>query len=84
MMFMVLYPDCPKCTNTELSIVDVEVQGMQLKGIKCNSCGEFLGFFQDSLKPFKELKEKVDDVESTMSDIEDEISSIKTKLNNID
>ena len=52
------YPDCPFCenSNSALSVVDVEIDGVQLKGIFCNSCKKYLGFFQDVKPQIEELK----------------------------
>ena len=77
---MIQYPDCPKCTNTTFSIVDVEVDGMKLKGIKCNSCREFLGFFQDTHSAIEKLQEKIDDLESETDDLQSCIDTINAKL----
>ena len=67
---MVQYPDCPYCdnANTALSIVDVEINGSRLKGIICNNCDRYLGFFQDNTKELEEIKDRIDDLESDVSD----------------
>lgn len=62
---MVQYPDCPYCGNQALSVVDVEIDGLQLKGIQCNNpdCKRYVGFFKDYEKEIEEIKERLDDVE---------------------
>lgn len=67
---MVYYPDCSFCENTSLSIVDVEVNGVPLKGIQCNSCGKFVGFYKDDLQKLNEFSEALEDLESRVSDLE--------------
>ena len=68
---MIHYPDCPFCenANTALSVVDVEIKGIKLKAIQCNSCSKYLGFFQDVRSQIDELKEQIDGLESDMSDL---------------
>lgn len=66
---MVQYPDCPYCSNSALSIVDVDINGVALKGILCNSCNKFCGFFQDVKPQIDELKEQIDSLESEVSDL---------------
>ena len=68
-IIMVLYPDCPYCNNTALSIVDVEINGVTLKGVQCNDCKKFCGFFQDVKAQLDELKEKVDSLEGDVSEL---------------
>ncbi len=65
------YPDCPFCenSNSALSVVDVEIDGVQLKGIFCNSCKKYLGFYQDVKPQIEELKEKIESLESVVSDL---------------
>ena len=67
---MVQYPDCPYCgnSNSAISIVDVEINGLALKGIQCNNCKKYFGFFQDSKPQIDELKEKIESLESEISD----------------
>lgn len=67
---MVQIPVCPKCTNAALTIVDIEVQGIELKGIQCNHCNEILWIYQDNSKEIEELKDKIEDLESRIDDIE--------------
>ncbi len=68
---MIHYPDCPFCenSNSALSVVDVEIDGIQLKGICCNNCNKYLGFFQDVKAQIEELKEKIESLESDVSDL---------------
>lgn len=68
---MVHYPDCPYCgnSNSALSVVDVEIDGLLLKGVCCNNCGKYFGFFQDVKSQLKELNEKVESLESEVSDL---------------
>ena len=71
---MVQYPGCPYCgnSNTALSVVDVEIDGFQLKGIQCNNpeCHKYLGFFKDYDKELEEIKERLNEIESRISDKE--------------
>ena len=69
---MVYYPDCPFCSNRALTIVDVEIGGVRLKGIRCNSneCMKFTGFYKDDSDALNELSEKVEDLDSKVSDLE--------------
>ena len=69
---MIQYPDCPFCTNLNsgLSIVDVEISGVRLKGIQCNACKRYIGYYQDNNELFTELSEKISDMESSISDLE--------------
>ena len=67
---MVHYPNCPFCGNASLSIVDVEVVGTPLKGIQCNACQKFVGFYKDDSEKLNELFEKVENIDSKMSDLE--------------
>lgn len=68
---MVQYPDCPYCGNatSALSVVDVEIDGYKLKGIQCNNCQKYFGFFQDFSEQFRKINEELDNVESTLSDM---------------
>ena len=69
---MDMYPDCPFCTNSSLSIVDVEIAGVKLKGVQCNApdCEKYLGFFKDYDKELEEIKQRLDDAESRIDDVE--------------
>ncbi len=69
---MIQYPDCPNCTNSNfgLSIIDVEIQGWKLKGIQCNNCSKYLGFFKDDDKEIEEIKERLNELEDRIDDIE--------------
>jgi len=68
---MVQYPICPKCTNTILSIIDIEIDGQRLKGVQCNNCHEIVWVFQDNSNTIKELNERIDNIESKVTDLED-------------
>lgn len=67
---MVHYPDCPYCGNatSALSVVDVEIDGYELKGIQCNSCKKYMGFFQNFSKQFLEMNERLDNIENELGD----------------
>ena len=69
---MVQYPVCPYCDNQALSVVDVEINGIRLKGIQCNNpdCGRYVGFFKDYDKVLEEIKENLNELESRIDDIE--------------
>lgn len=66
------YPNCPYCENSTsaLSIVDVVIDGIKLKGIQCNGCKKYMGFFQDYSKELDEINEKLNDLESDISDLQ--------------
>jgi len=68
---MIYYPDCPFCenSNSALSIVDVEINGISLKAICCNNCKKYFGFFQDVKTQIEELKEEIKSLESEVSDL---------------
>ena len=68
---MVLYPNCPYCVNSNsaLSIVDVEIDGIILKAVYCNNCQRYFGFFQDVKSQIDELTERVESLESAVSDL---------------
>lgn len=55
-----------------MSVVDVEIDGFQLKGIQCNNpeCHKYLGFFKDYDKELEEIKERLNEIESRISDKE--------------
>ena len=67
---MTHYPDCPKCenSNTSMSVVDVEIANVKLKGIQCNNCQEIIAYYKDYDHEFDELKEKLEDLESRIDD----------------
>ena len=67
---MVLYPECPHCSNSSLSIVDVEINGYTLKGIQCNSCKKFCGFFQDINPQIEKMEERLEEMENNISDLD--------------
>ena len=69
---MVYYPDCPFCGNASMSIVDVEIENTQLKGIQCDNpmCKKYVGFYKDDSARLKELSESIDDLDSRVSDLE--------------
>ena len=68
---MVIYPNCPKCENSGLSIIDIEINGRKLKGVQCNFCNEIVWVYQDNLKEINDLKEIFDSLESRVEDLED-------------
>ena len=74
-MRMLLYPDCPFCgnSNSAISVVDVEINGIVMKGVQCNNCKKYFGLFKDFSEEIKDLKEKTDELESTIQDLEDNI-----------
>lgn len=67
---MVHYPDCPFCgnSNSALSIVEVEIAGIHLKGVQCNNsmCGKFLGFYMDYEEEVKEIKESIEELQNSI------------------
>lgn len=76
---MVQYPICPKCTNTGLSIIDIEVDSQKLKGVQYNNCGEILWIYQDMKISIEELENRIDDRESNIRDIEENFDSVRRK-----
>ena len=64
--------DCPFCTNQSFSIVDVEIDGVKLKGVKCNApdCSKIIGFFKNYDNEIEEFKERLSDAESRIDDLE--------------
>ena len=44
-----------------------------MKGIQCNNCKKYFGLFKDFSEEIKDLKEKTDELESTIQDLEDNI-----------
>ena len=64
------YPNCTFCGNTGLSIFDVDINGVLLKGIRCNACQKFVGFYKDYSEEVNKLSEDIDDLKSRVSDLE--------------
>ncbi len=69
---MVQYPDCPYCGNQALSVVEVEIDGVLLKGIQCNNpeCKRYVGFFRDYNKVFEHINNSIENIENHISDLE--------------
>ena len=69
---MVQYPDCPHCGNasTSMSVVDVEIGGVRLKGIQCNHCKNFIAHYKDYYSEFKSVKESLEELNSRVDDLE--------------
>ena len=76
---MVSYPDCPYCGNSALSIVDVMIDGINLKGIQCNnsSCLKYIGFFKDNTEIINNINEKIEDLESDLDSAENRIDDLE-------
>lgn len=70
---MVQYPNCPFCGNssTALSIVDVEIDNILLKGVKCNNpeCGKYMGFFKDEEEKLKKISDSVEELENRIDEL---------------
>ena len=62
---MVQYPDCPHCGNasTAMSVVDVEIGGVRLKGIQCNNCKGYIAFYKDYDDQLESLRNKIEELE---------------------
>lgn len=62
---MVQYPDCPHCGNasTAMSVVDVVIGGVSLKGIQRNHCKSFIAFFKDYDDQFEKLRNTIEELE---------------------
>ena len=71
-MRMLQYPDCPHCenANTSISIVDVEIGGIRLKGIQCNDCKSFIAYYKDYDSEFESIKESIEALDSRIGDLE--------------
>lgn len=69
---MLQYPDCPQCgnANTSMSVVDVEIGGIRLKGIQCNHCKSFIAYYKDYDSEFEFIKESIDELDSRIENIE--------------
>ena len=67
---MVRYPNCPHCGNasTAMSVVDVEIGGILLKGIQCNNCNSFIAFYKD-------YDEQLVKINNTIEELEGEIDN---------
>ena len=67
---MVQYPNCPHCGNasTAMSIVDVEIGGICLKGIQCNNCKGYIGFY-------KNYDDQLEKIRNTIEELEGEIDN---------
>lgn len=75
---MYVYPKCPNktCQETNLEIVDSELNGLSFKAIICPHCQEVLYMYPNldsKLKELQELQEKIEDLESKVSDLEDSL-----------
>lgn len=59
------YPNCPHCGNasTAMSIVDVEIGGVRLKGIQCNNCKSYIAFYKDYDKQLEEIRDTIEELE---------------------
>ncbi len=53
-----------------MSIVDVEIGGVSLKGIQCNSCQNYVAFFKDYEEEIRELKDATNELEGKITDLE--------------
>ena len=64
-MRMVHYPDCPNCGNasTAMSVVDVEIGGVNLKGIQCNNCKNYIAFYKDYDCQLKSIVDLIEELE---------------------
>ena len=73
------YPDCPFCGNSTLSIVNVIIEDLQLKGIQCNNptCSKYIGFFKDDTEIINTINEKIDDLESDLDSAENRIDDLE-------
>ncbi len=67
---MIHYPDCPYCgnSNSAVSVVDVEINGIKMKAIQCNSCKNFFGFYQDVQNQIDNLTKRIESIENEISD----------------
>ena len=74
---MLLYPDCPYCENSALSIVDVMIEELRLKGIQCKRCSKYIGFFKDDTEIINTKKKKIDDLESNLESAENKIDDLE-------
>lgn len=79
---MHFYPKCPnnQCEETNLEIVDSELNGTAFKAIICPRCQIIIYMYLDNSSEVKELKGKVEDLESTISDLESRIDDLERKV----
>ena len=63
---MVHYPNCPHCGNasTAMSVVDVEIGGVSLKGIQCNNCKNIIAFYKDYDEQLETLSKTIEELDS--------------------
>ncbi len=73
---MLQYPNCPKCSNIGLSIIDKEVNEQRMKGVQCIHCNELLWIYQDTSTIIEELKDMIENIESRADDLEGDLSRI--------
>lgn len=74
---MVQFPNCPRCTNTGLSVIDISIDGQMLKGVQCNHCNEIIWVYQDNSDRLAELKDMIENLESSVDELESELSRIR-------
>ena len=53
-----------------MSVVDVEIGGICLKGVQCNNCEKIVAIYKDYEKEITELKDTVEEIEGRISDLE--------------
>lgn len=53
-----------------MSIIEIEINSQNLKGVQCNSCKEILWIYQDASKELEALKDQVESLDSRVDDLE--------------
>lgn len=53
-----------------MSVIDIEIDGLKMQGVQCNSCKEILWVFQDYSIIIEELKDNLESLESRVCDLE--------------
>ena len=71
---MIVYPDCPYCenSNTVLSVEDVSIGDIKLRGVICNNCKKLIALFKDD----KEMRERCEGMEDRINSIESELADL--------
>ena len=72
-----MYIKCPKCNNTNFCISQDTIDGVEYNVISCVIDDYIIGVYPNSDSKFKELQEKIEDLESTISDFEDRIERLE-------
>ena len=47
-----------------MSVVDVEIGGVRLKGIQCNNCKSYIAFYKDYDEQLETLSKTIEELDS--------------------